>query len=283
MKILLPLLFLLCGCSLLQLPRDYDYVANEHIVILKNDSTIDDSRYEEVLNMAEEAYLYVKEILNIKIDITIFITISGDDETSGRSAAAGSNFILVNRLYFLYFDTALYATLTHEITHNFIYNLYGSTNSFLFTEGIADWVKYGGKPVPDLSLLYLIYDLFSVTEQENIANSPLFEKYTHELYVLAASFTAYYIKHFSLESFFRIYSTVSTSNYRKILEEETGQSFQTLISSFIQETESENTFFIPLYLNNNKLQSHSPGKRGAASLNPLLPGDRIQSCNNSLW
>ena len=125
--------------------------------------------------------------------------------------------------------------LRHEITHCIMISYFGSSECFLFSEGIAVFIE-NEKTIPESSpyedrmiieeIIGMSYYYYFMNIQGNME---LIMKY----YQLSGEFVGFWCNTFGIENYFSLYKKINILNYKQIIQKYSQIPFNEIINNYM--------------------------------------------------
>jgi hypothetical protein len=228
-----PWIFLFFSCSILIPYESYRTIKGDHCYIIC-DGEFSQEEYEEILSIADESFLIIKERTDLDINFPIAIYF---DEYNffNDSGFARHDGIFLNSEVIEYLDEDLLRnTIKHEMVHIFFGLYYGTTTSMFFSEGIAEYLSNDGVEPEEssstkndlLNWIELSYFDFAFAREN-------YKDKVYEIYLLSYEFIFYWCETYGERSIYKLYPEITSENIIAKLEEYSEDSFENLYNDFL--------------------------------------------------
>lgn len=221
---------LLSSCSILPLERSKIIEGNNCYVIC--DADYSETVYKNVLYVAEEAFLQVRELTDIDINtrIPIYFYDENYNDDLGFTLESG---IYISKKIIYAGQQILLDSLRHELVHLFFSMYYGSTTSFIFSEGVAEYYGYQKyRPSGQSELSNNLEDWINFSYMDYGLNRDGFSDVSHQIYDLSHQFIYFWSQTYGEESIKELYPEISSENIVRKLEEFSNRSFEEINLEF---------------------------------------------------
>ena len=228
---IITILALLLSC--IYTPLECETIKGKHCSVIITEPDIPYENYRTICSKADTAY---EEVITLTgLDYNQHISIACDKNINEHVPFISYDYyntIFLSENHFKYYsadDVPVSSALCREITHLLLTAYYGSTDSFFFGEGIAIYIA-NKKTKP-----YEYYDIKKELIEKAIRLSyydVLLENNYEGYYyyqILSADFTAFWCQKFGMQSFYSLYAEVSSNNYKEIIKQISGLSYDDII------------------------------------------------------
>jgi len=204
------------SCGVLYDPDNFNSMEGEYVRLYYQSSESDTEKYTVLLNLADLAWIEVRNITGLSMDLKPSIVIVKNEDSLPK--LSWSNQYAIDASVHLT-DEILYESkecqmglFRHELTHVIVGSVYGCSESFILTEGIAKYVEskgeYGNIVMPENRkdiLSYLGKTYLEIINNYNISAMEEIGFNVHYMYQLAGTFASFWIEYNSIDSYFQLY------------------------------------------------------------------------------
>ncbi|MDA3812210.1 MAG: hypothetical protein PF518_17975 [Spirochaetaceae bacterium] len=183
--------------------------------------------------MAELAFSEIKQLTGINLATSIPIYFKDYNFSNNAGYVLGEG-IYLNPDFFYNDKEEQLHLIKHEMTLLFFSLYYANTTSFLFSEGVAEYIAHDKSDGWDTSSLtdnlgeWIDFSYFNYR-----FNRDVYENIVSDLYSLSHQFVFFWCRTYGEESLFELYPVITAGNIIEKLEEYSNNTFREINNRFL--------------------------------------------------